>query len=62
MLHEFESLNPENFETWTLLGQYFQEQEDCEKALFYYNIALTKSIGWKKDRDLILKNRKDCMS
>ena len=36
--------NPEYYQTYTLLGDYFRLNEDCEKAKEYYERAKGKEI------------------
>lgn len=59
-LSYFATLNPENYETWSLLGQYFQTQNDCKKAVRYFELALLKAIPWKKDKEAILEWKEEC--
>lgn len=59
-LDKFEKLNPENFETWSLLGRYYQTQNNCKKAVRYFDFALMKAIPWKKDKEEILEWKEAC--
>lgn len=42
--------NPENYFTYVVLAQYFEEKNDLKKALFYYRKSLTKSFATKSER------------
>lgn len=56
----FKTLNPNNFETWSILGRYFKMQNDCTKAVQYFDMALTKAIPWEKNRLEILEWKNEC--
>jgi isopenicillin-N N-acyltransferase like protein len=55
MIAGFISCNPEYFETYMILGNYYKDQSDKERALKYYNLALTKEITTVQDREAIEK-------
>ncbi len=49
----FISSNPEYYETYFLLGNYFKDENKKEEANKYYNIALTKEITTVQDKEAI---------
>lgn len=55
----FINCNPEYFETYVLLGTYFKDQQQHERALNYYQQALTKEITTVQDKEEIEKNIKE---
>jgi hypothetical protein len=55
MIKGFISCNPEYFETYSILGQYYKDRSNKERALKYYNLALTKEITTLQDREQIEK-------
>jgi isopenicillin-N N-acyltransferase-like protein len=56
LIADFISCNPEYFETYVLLGNYFKDQRQKEQALIYYQKALTKEITTVQDKEQIFKN------
>jgi hypothetical protein len=56
IIADFINCNPEYFETYLILGNYYKDQSDKEKALKYYNLALTKEITTVQDREEIEKS------
>jgi hypothetical protein len=48
--------NPEYFETYFILGNYFRDQKNVSEALKYYNLALTKEITTAQDKEAIEKS------
>ena len=52
----FINLNPEYYETYFLLGNYFADKNDKEQALKYYNSALTKEVTTVQDKEAIAKS------
>lgn len=54
----FINCNPEYFETYFILGNYFKDRNDKKEALKYYNLALTKEITTVQDKEAIKKNIK----
>jgi hypothetical protein len=53
IISNFIRCNPEYFETYFILGTYYKDQSDKEKALRYYNLALTKEITTVQDKEAI---------
>lgn len=60
LLQVFQQLNPEHYMTYTLLGEYYQSQDDCDKAMIFFEKGLTKSIPWLKDRERLEKGIEKC--
>jgi isopenicillin-N N-acyltransferase like protein len=58
----FINCNPEYFETYFILGNYYKDRNDKEQALKYYNLALTKEITTAQDKEAIEKGMKDLES
>jgi isopenicillin-N N-acyltransferase-like protein len=56
LIADFISCNPEYFETYLLLGNYFKDQQQKEQALIYYQKALTKEITTVQDKEQIFKS------
>ena len=52
----FISLNPEYFETYYILGNYYSDEKNVAEALKYYNLALTKEITTVQDKEAIEKS------
>ena len=48
---EFKNSNPESYITYFMLGDYYLEREQWEKAKDYYQISLSKEIASKQERD-----------
>lgn len=61
LLDEFQTLNPNYYLTYELLGDYYQMQNNCKQATIYYDIALTKAIPWLKDKEEILSHKEACV-
>lgn len=55
IIAEFIKTNPEYFETYSILGKYYKDRSDKEKAMKYYNLALSKEITTIQDKEEILK-------
>lgn len=53
---DFTDCNPEYFETYFILGNYYGDAGNKAAALRCYNMALTKEITTVQDRDAILKS------
>ncbi|MDQ3046950.1 MAG: C45 family peptidase [Bacteroidota bacterium] len=51
----FIQCNPEYFETYFILGNYFRNKKDNKEALKYYTFALEKEITTVQDREAIEK-------
>jgi isopenicillin-N N-acyltransferase-like protein len=52
--------NPELYHAYVLAGDYLFKQQQFEKALHYYEVALTKEIATKKEREHIEKQIREC--
>jgi len=50
-INGFIKSNPEQYQVYSLLGDYFAYREDQSKALIYYNISLEKEIATFNERD-----------
>ncbi len=48
--------NPEYFETYFILGNYFRDQKNVSEALKYYKLALTKEITTTQDKEAIVNS------
>lgn len=60
LLQVFQQLNPEHYLTYTLLGEYYQSQKQCDKALLFFETGLTKSIPWLKDQERLKSGQLAC--
>jgi isopenicillin-N N-acyltransferase-like protein len=56
LVANFIDCNPEYFETYVLLGNYFKDQQQKERAMSYYQKALMKEITTVQDKEEILKS------
>ena len=56
VIKKFINFNPEYFETYVVLGQYYKDQHQTEIALRYFSKALTKEITTVQDKEAIEKN------
>jgi isopenicillin-N N-acyltransferase-like protein len=54
--------NPEFYHAYVLAGDYLFKQKQFGKALHYYEIALTKEIATKKEREHVEEQVKKCKS
>lgn len=54
-ISNFINYNPEYFETYFLLGNYYKDKNKPDEALKYYNLALTKEITTVQDKEAIEK-------
>ena len=52
--------NPEFFETYSALGNYYSKRKNCFKANDYYQKALTKNIPTVNETKTIAEKIKDC--
>ena len=59
-IHAFEISNPEYFDTYIHIAQYYMQKEQYVKALYYLKIAGTKVIPRKEDRDKVLTLTETC--
>lgn len=48
--------NPEYWETYFVLGNYYRDEKNVSDALKYYNLALTKEITTVQDKEAIEKS------
>jgi hypothetical protein len=62
IISAFIRCNPEYFETYVILGTYFKDQRQKEKAIQYFSIALTKEITTVQDKEFIQKEIKELRS
>lgn len=58
---EFINSNPENYITYSMLGDYYLEQGDLAKAKSYFETCLTKEVASKQEREKIELNLKECL-
>ena len=56
IISNFINCNPEYYETYFLLGNYFADKNNKEQALKYYNLALTKEVTTVQDKEAIEKS------
>jgi len=52
-IYQFVDSNPEYYETYRLLGNYFFAKEDFDRARVYYETALDKNIAYQDDKVFI---------
>ncbi len=52
--------NPQFYHTYVLAGDYLYKKDQFQKALHYYELALTKVIATKKEEDHIKEQIKKC--
>jgi hypothetical protein len=55
----FVKCNPEYFETYFIIGNYFAQKNNKQEALKYYNLALSKEITTRQDKEAILNSIKN---
>jgi isopenicillin-N N-acyltransferase like protein len=55
MVRDFINSNPEYFETYFILGNYYKDRNNKDEAIKYYNLALTKEITTVQDKEAIVK-------
>lgn len=60
LLQDFIKSNPEYYHTYWLIGEYYQNLQNCEKALTYFKLALTKEIATNKEKTQIQEAIKEC--
>lgn len=53
IISNFINCNPEYFETYVILGQYYADQDNSSKAIEYLHVALSKEITTVQDREQI---------
>jgi isopenicillin-N N-acyltransferase-like protein len=56
LIDDFINCNSQYFETYVILGTYFKDQQQKERALTYFKTALTKEITTIQDKEAIEKN------
>jgi isopenicillin-N N-acyltransferase-like protein len=54
------ALNPEYYQVYSLIGDYFRKTGDYQGAIKYYNLALTKEISSRYEENLIRENLEKC--
>lgn len=52
--------NPESYYTYQILGDYYKERKNVERAIKYYQTALTKVIATQKEEKQIKENIDEC--
>lgn len=57
---EFINSNPESYITYFMLGDYYLEQEEFEKAKGFYEVSLSKEIASKQEKNKIEQNLEAC--
>ncbi len=57
-LEKYRKLNPEYFYTYFMIGEYYSNLKNKDKAIEYYNIALEKEIPKQSNVDLIMEKIK----
>jgi isopenicillin-N N-acyltransferase-like protein len=58
--NEFIQSNPESYYMYQILGNYFASRKNNEKAIEYYNLALTKEIATLKEEQQIKESIEHC--
>jgi isopenicillin-N N-acyltransferase-like protein len=56
----FVALNPESYQPYLLLGDFYKKKEDYPKATRYYGFALSKELPSRKDEINIRKKLAEC--
>lgn len=59
LINGFIRCNPEYFETYVMLGNYFKDLQQYPQALNYYSLALTKEITTVQDKEYIQNEIKE---
>jgi len=57
---EFVATNPNYYETYRLIGNYYFAKKQFKKAVEFYKKALTKEIAYGEDKDFIINRIKEC--
>ncbi|MFM1874600.1 MAG: hypothetical protein RL266_337 [Bacteroidota bacterium] len=57
---EFIGCNPESYITYFMLGDFYLEQEELEKAERYYQLSLSKEVASEQERIQIIENIDAC--
>lgn len=59
---KFVEQNPESYHPYLLLGDYYNKQENCTKAIHYYHLCLTKELPSQHEITRVQKKISDCMN
>jgi isopenicillin-N N-acyltransferase-like protein len=57
---EFIKSNPESYVTYFMLGDYYLEREELERAERFYNLSLSQEVASKQERNKIEQNLEAC--
>ena len=57
---EFIKSNPESYITYFMLGDYYLERGNFEKAKSYYELSLSKEVASEQERNKVKENLKAC--
>ncbi len=57
---EFIASNPESYITYNMLGDYYLEQGNLEKAKHFYELCLSKEVASEQERSKIQHNLAEC--
>lgn len=57
---EFIQSNPESYITYFMLGDYYWEEGNCEKAIHYYQLSLSKEVASKQEAEKIKHHLEEC--
>lgn len=58
---EFVSSNPESYVTYLMLGDYYLEQGEKNKAKKFYELSLSKEVASEQEREKINHNLNQCL-
>jgi len=61
MLKGFIESNPEYFQVYSLVGEYFFMQKDYDQALSYFMTALKKQIPFASEKQTIASRMEFCL-
>jgi len=61
-INTFISTNPEYYLTYSLLGDFFEDKENCSRANEFYQIALTKEVATKTEEEQIQEKLNGCLN
>ncbi len=62
IINQFISSNPEYYAVYAVLGDYYSKTKAYEQSIKYYNLALSKEIPSRNERDEIIKLKNKCLS
>jgi len=62
IINQFISSNPEYYAVYAVLGDYYSRAKAYEQSIKYYNLALSKEIPNRNERDEIIKLKNKCLS